>query len=65
MKSFSLILLFACLLSFVFAEADNYEITYYGCPDECYAQNKPACDEHMTLGEHEYFAALVNNVLFY
>jgi len=58
MKFFNLILLFACLLSFVFADAENYEITYYGCPDECETQEGPACDEHMELGKHDYFAAL-------
>lgn len=58
MKSFSLFLIFASLISLVFAEADNYEITYYGCPDECYAQQEPACDGNMKLGNHEYFAAL-------
>jgi len=60
MKSFSLVFLFALLISLVFADAENYEITYYGCPEECHTQRNPACDSKMKLGDHDYFAALVN-----
>lgn len=61
MKSLNLILIFVCLISLVFADAENYEITYYGCPDECHTQRDPACesrDRHYQLEEDDFFAAL-------
>jgi len=40
-------------------KSPNYQMTHYGCPDECHTQKGPACDEHRDLGNNtQYFAAL-------
>jgi len=58
MKLLNIFTIFTAFVALAVAASD-YEITYYGCPKECDAQKKPACDGSLSLGEHEYFAALV------
>jgi len=61
---FSLLL---ALIPAVFSEvisAYNYEVTFYGCPEECNTQKEPACDGHLQLGNHDYFCALVNYLYY-
>jgi len=59
MKLFNYLALVALIFSYVIA--GNYEMTFYGCPDECHKQENPSCGLPTYPLEHggtEFFAAL-------
>jgi len=59
MKLFNALVLFSGFISHVLASASNYQITYYGCPDECYAQEHPSCGIKIYPdNSNKYFCAL-------
>eukprot|EP00833_Pecoramyces_ruminatium_P001111 jgi/Orpsp1_1/1175143/evm.model.c7180000052769.1 len=60
MKLFNIIALLACTVASVYAsggEANN-EITFYGCPEECSAQEGPSCEQFDDDNLPSHFAAL-------
>jgi len=61
MRLFNFLVLVALVFSYVIA--GNYEMTYYGCPDECGKQENPSCGLPIYPLEHgatKFFAALVS-----
>jgi len=59
MRLFNFLVLVALVFSYVIA--GNYEMTYYGCPDECGKQENPSCGLPIYPLEHgatKFFAAL-------
>jgi len=64
MKLLKTLSLLSFALATTYASSRNYEITYYGCPDECGTQKNPSCSKFKS-GLPTYFAALSTGLSHY
>ncbi|ORX75117.1 hypothetical protein BCR32DRAFT_272108 [Anaeromyces robustus] len=59
MKLLNVLFLFGGFISYVLAGASSYQITYYGCPNECSSQEHPSCGIKIYPdSDNKYFCAL-------